>query len=403
MSDTRYLGFDETMDMLGLSEDQLMDLVAANELRAFRIDRDMKFKESDIRTRQGQGAAAASAAGAPEAEEAVELEEADDLSVDLVAQEPAEAGEALELEELEEPVALMDAEEALPAEEAVPELAAQESPLELSEIDESELEVSAAEETLATVEIPDSGLVEAGGVDLAAGDEAETQAVGEDSEVGDGTEVVLESSSSDGLGTEEIVFEDEDLAIGDAEEEELGTQEVTVREEALEDEAPTIADQQITLDLGEDEGDTVAPQDEEEPETSRPLSGRRSAGSVRRRGWEQPKAAGGKGDLAFAAVLAITCLAMILPIMLYATIAWKGYTLGRETLPVGDIKLGQPVEMAAVFKPDWTDLFRDKLVDVFGSPLVKKPALAPVATPKPAEAAETPAAKPEEKPAENAK
>ena len=42
-----YLTFDETVAKLGVSEDELLNMVSGNTLRAFRIDRETKFKLED--------------------------------------------------------------------------------------------------------------------------------------------------------------------------------------------------------------------------------------------------------------------------------------------------------------------------------------------------------------------
>ncbi|MFW5857862.1 MAG: helix-turn-helix domain-containing protein, partial [Planctomycetota bacterium] len=60
MADETFLTFDETMARLGLSEEELMSLVASNELRAFMKNREMHFKEADVAAAAG-GAAPATA------------------------------------------------------------------------------------------------------------------------------------------------------------------------------------------------------------------------------------------------------------------------------------------------------------------------------------------------------
>ena len=247
--------------MLSISEDELLNLVAANEIRAFRIDREMKFKESDVRALSQRLVATGGGAEAA----AVPVEAAEIMSVDLAEVPPSEAP---------------------PAAEEVSATAAPE------------------EDASSTVALEDE----------AAATEVAMEAPGER------TEPVVEVPRGEGLGTEEIVFEDEDLAISGIEEQAVGTQEITVQEKAV-----TVKDKEMTPAVDEMEMTVREEAVAAAPRPSRRLSGRppsARAASMRR---GMLVASRVKGNPVMNAVLVSTVLMMLYPMLLLGTVMWKGY------------------------------------------------------------------------------
>lgn len=335
MADTRFISFEDAMRSLNVEEDELHDLVAANELRAFRVDREMKFKEADVQALAAKGISGASA-GAPD-EDIVSIDEADVVLVDTpggtAAYEPVVAEDVggdmgeptMPLEEQEE-VSLLDEDDGL----QVPEVSAE--PVDdMGEdgatvvLDEGDLDV---EEFGFEDESPTQAAAAEGATEMAleAEDEATEMAL-EPAGEGGSTEPVLEPASSDGLGTEEIIFEDEDLDIGSLDDDSIGTQEVTVQEAAIGDE----------MTIQDDTGVGVAAS--APPSRSGRGGGRstvrRSGRASARRTLQVEKR---KGDTFTAAVLVLTALMMIYPGLLYVNMAWQGYIAGEESFTDGEIK-----------------------------------------------------------------
>ncbi|MBN2712785.1 MAG: hypothetical protein JXR97_10205 [Planctomycetes bacterium] len=314
MADTRFISFDEAMQILSVAEDELHDLVAANELRAFRVDREMKFKEGDVRDLASGVKASSGDSGV------LSIDDADVVMVDadediVLADDAAD----FEMEDVE----LVDADEGVP--ELDDMVVADDGDVTVS-MDSGELEVASIEEDSGgTMVIEDDGFELEGASD-------HTQPIVEDgatqvalSSTGGSTEPVLESPGTDGLGTEEIIFEDEDLAIGSLDDDMVGTQEVTVQEAAVGASDLTIRD-----DTGVSAA--VMEDDVEATGASRRVSARRSGRSSVRRTLQVTRA---KGDGLWAGILGVTALAMLYPMMLYVNIAWHGYTVGSDTLPSG--------------------------------------------------------------------
>ena len=390
MADTRFLSFEDAMQLLSVSEDELHDLVAANELRAFRVDREMKFKEADV---QSLAEAAGGGGGAVEdiasVDDIVSIDEADVVMVDVPdesgagleadaeivafeesddsAIELAEVDEGLEtiadtdeaaLEEADGLEAISPAEDVVlvSEEESVPEMAGDDEAEGTVLLEDEDLVVDTpavapkGDETAGTILLDDSDLEldEIGADDASAtqvADESATQLALDPTE--DGTEPVIESATSDGLGTEEIIFEDEDLAIGSLDDEEIGTQEITVREDAVGGEELTIQEDEPGLEVAA-AGAARSP--------ARP----RSRKSARRTLQVKPA----KSDTFWAAVMVLTALGMIYPLMLVVMIAWQGFVSGDEAFSTGDQRHnGKINELGPVFVHRFFQGFCDMEID----------------------------------------
>lgn len=287
MVEERYLSFDETMKALGVTEDDLLNLVAANEIRAFRIDREMKFKQSDVQ-------AMAKKAGAG-SDDVISIEDAGAVLVDVPEEVDLQAA-ADTIPATAEDVVLLDEE----VEQAAPAAATEAISLE----DEGE----------GTVVLSDDM--------LDADDESATQTQVALSGAGEPevhTEMAMAPTGSEGLGTEEIVFEDEDLAIGSLDDSSFGTQEITVKEAAIDDADVTVADEDLEPTIQENAvgGSSGA-------RRSASVSAKASAKlSARRRQIAIVKT---KGNPVMLAFLAITVLSMFYPLGLYVSLMFQGFT-----------------------------------------------------------------------------
>lgn len=378
MAEEEYVTFEEATKLLKLKEEVLLDLVASNELRAYRINREMKFKKNELLDwsgNKGKGKAAAVAAE-PVVPDTVMSTEAIDI---IDAEEEAQ----VELLEIEEPKA-----------GAIP----------LAEADE--------EEAMATVALEvDDDMEPAFSLD-------ETEEVPSVAAVSKQTEMVGSGGDS-GLGTEEIVFEDEDLTPSDN------------RVADVEDSTATMVVEE-TVDLEETDGgmhtqviDSEDLEDEKPSKKSRSgtVSSQRhmpAAGSLRRRGIGAPVAAGfSLSGLIWTSLLGLLVLAMAYPALLLMTMIGFGETTNAPGTPASEVPAGAPV-----VNPMFSSAI-DSFKDLWGKPVIpaqedlvakarkalKPAAPAPEAQPaqtapeKPAEtapAAEGGAAQPAAQPAEPA-
>jgi len=335
VADDRYLSFEDTMKALNVGEDDLLNLVAANELRAFRIDREMKFKESDVKSM-------ATARGGGQAD-IVDIEDADVVMVDAPGEVKIDAVPILE--------------DAPAVDEALPE-----EP-EVVLLDEDVGGAAATEEIALEDEAGGTVLLEDEDIELdtvGAAEEGQTEMASatELAPAADQTEAVLDAPTRrDGLGTEEIVFEDEDLAIGSLDDEASGTQEVTVQEGAIADEDVTIAEEDMEVTVAEDtERGTGVGASRRAAGISARASSRMSA---RRR---EVAVARAKGNPIMAGLLVLTGIMMLYPFGLYVATAYMGYTTQPYVNTSGSITAemvdrGYVPELGTVFIPEqfrWT-------------------------------------------------
>lgn len=200
-------------------------------------------------------------------------------------------------------------------------------------------------------------------------------------EFDDETEPLMDApSDEDGLGTEEILFDDEDLEIGE-DGFGIGTEEATIQEDALiddedgEDEKTLLVDEDdeegatlITDDLGEDDEDEDGDEEEDAPSARSSRRGggaggrggkRPSTSSVRRR----PTMSAGKSseqasNLVWAGLMMLLVIFMFYPIFLYALMIWKGVTDSQEQF--APIQFGERVTLknvGAIVQHDWFEWF----------------------------------------------
>ncbi|MHC4870867.1 MAG: hypothetical protein ACYTFY_03385 [Planctomycetota bacterium] len=382
MAEDSFLTFEETMEKLGLSEEELLNMVAANELRAFMKNREMHFRESDL-------AAAEVSAGAgalsEEAEEDVLVLDEDhgDINIededeeilllddeDESAESPPEAAldtepasetvitETPEVEEeidisdmlLEEPVLDEDSEDAeVPDTEAI----TQRTPSAAA------LQEAVEDDTVDGTVILDSDDVDLGGDEIALeGDDISVADEDVSLEDADIVEEADTGGSDVGLGTEEIVFEDDDLAIGLDDEDGMLTEEVTVQEDAIslepddDDEGLTVVEDAVsaTAIVAEDEEDDLAVTDDEPEAVGR--GGRTSAReSARRRAASVEKIEA--GSLFWAVPIAATFIISLLPLTVIMGEIYQGFTLKGGAYTGGEIDHhGLIPEMGGIFVPE---------------------------------------------------
>lgn len=283
------------MSVLNIGEDELHDLVQTNQLRAFRVDREMQFREDDVQLLANGGTA-----GGVDDVDVVNIDDADVLLVETPAGGNAPAA-GMAMNANKESSMMDDKDDAA----LIPE------------DDGAGKEVPSDGET---VLLPDGQF--ASDDDFALEEDATEMALEPAGDEGS-TEPVLEPASSDGLGTEEIIFEDDDLdGIGSLEGDDVGTQEVTVQESALDDE------------MGFDDAPAAAAAGAGPARRRAPS---RRSGAAMRRSLQQPAQSGG-GDTFWAAVLVLSAIMMIYPGLLYINMAWQGFIAGNDTFTDADIR-----------------------------------------------------------------
>jgi len=320
VADTGYLSFEEAMQALHIDEEQLRNMVLANELRAFRIDRKMMFKAEDIAAMGGEAVPTVDLS-----EGIVSIE--DDGEVVLL--EDDGAGEMLEIEDVD-----FD--------------------------DASTISLDEAEGTVI--------LEEATQRRDAVGADATEFALDVDD---DKTVAAINAPAADGLGTEEIIFEDEDLLLESGDDDALGTQEITVQEEAIDDLG--LDDDDLDITVQEEsisrEGGTVkerAVSGKRARASSAPASARMSArgGSMRRRSLEKTVV---KGNPIMSALIVLTVVVMLYPASVMINAAAAGYTTQRSLFTSGSLKHdGHVPMMGSLVVPKTLAFWRAKCA---GSPI----------------------------------
>lgn len=93
MATEEYLTFNQTLEKLGITEDELLNLVSGNQLRAFRIDRETKFRVQDVEQLCKEGGTVLAA------QESAVLDFDDLEDVKLMEDKPAAADEIALVEE----------------------------------------------------------------------------------------------------------------------------------------------------------------------------------------------------------------------------------------------------------------------------------------------------------------
>jgi hypothetical protein len=361
MADQQFLTFEETMQRLGLTEDELMDLVFNEQLRSFvRNNGELHFRPDDVAAYAGTESPAEAPtlipeAGAPQTAAAGESEEElitieDDGDEDLILME--EEGEDDGVESPPEAEAEITLEE--PEEEAE---------ISISEEDEAGFELEPT---------PESGT----GVDYGAvtsADFASLEAESEEEEETEPTLVDQELSLIDedateqtvGLGTEEIVFTDDDLDIGEEEGTQV-TQQVTVQEDAVDEAGEatvTVAEDALTgTEVLEEEG--LGVMGPEEPEAA----GAAAPAGPPRVVYVEPEEppVGVFWYIALAACLVVS----VVPFTMLWTVVNYGYGM-RQPARVSEVTPdGRLPEYGEVFTPEPLNTFLKKLkpADWWGMP-----------------------------------
>lgn len=367
MAEDSFLTFEETMGRLNLTEEQLLNMVAANEIRAFMKDREMHFRDGDISEIEEKGIVSADELGSENVESVISTTEgaSEEEAPELVLLDSDED------EEGEEEVLLLDEDEdgLVAASEAATVKAASSSDTimaagsageEEEDIDISDmlLEEPSLEDSLAD-EIPDTEpLVQEddaeGTVVLDEGDDILVDVEPEE-EVG----VLAETSASGdvGLGTEEIVFEDDDLSIGFEDEDGMATEEVTVQEEAIdiglddEEEGLTVVEDAVSATVAIDDSVDELAVDDDEPATASRRSRSSARSSVRRssRGSEKIDSS----SLIWAIPIAAAFLISLLPLTAIMAEIYQGFSLKGGAFTGGEVDThGMIPEMGGIFVPE---------------------------------------------------
>lgn len=336
MATEEYLTFNQTVKKLGISEDELLNLVSGNQLRAFRIDRETKFRLEDVDGLRAQ-----------EGEAPLEAEES----------------AVLDFNDLPEDIVLM--EEETPSEETLSIAPDEGELLSLDGGEDSAFELVPAEE----VALPEDELAiveEEPAFDF--GDDS-LEIVESTSEGGREQEETIVTDSSAVAGLDELTMEDEDF--------DFSTQEVTIHEDAISEDE--VLDEQTAVD------ETIPLEEEEEVEqaahkarsqrSQRSQRGRASGGSTavsgRSRSMSSLDGSAGKGagGLIWTGILAIMVLAMIYPSLLLGTLLVYGYTTGRETIAPGSQTWdGVPENISEIWVPKaFSWVLGDDVRNYFGS------------------------------------
>lgn len=270
-----YLTFEQTAKKLGISEDELLNLVSDNRLRAFRINRETKFRVEDV--------------------DGLDLSD----GVASVAMESA----VLDLDELPDDVVLLDEDSSG------------------SGIGAQDTFKESADELL---------MMEDDEVPAAEPEEAEALDIFEEPSLTDSSSELEETvitDSSKVAGTEELSLDDDNF--------EFSTQEITIQEDAItEDEVSgnTSIDETIPVEDEEftQQGGRTARR------SHRAAAARDTGGSLRsRRAMAMMEAPKGRADLLWTGILGVLVLAMIYPVLLMSTVIFFGMTDGRDHIAPG--------------------------------------------------------------------
>lgn len=317
-----YLTFDETVTKLGVSEDELLNMVSSNTLRAFRIDRETKFKLEDVEAVSGSSYSSGNI-DAPSADSDIELAEAPE-------------DEVLELDDMPEDVVML--EEGDSADDLPPEQAS-ESVVELGGESEEVMDFSDDSfEILEDEPTSEPEILEAADESLAILDSATD--IDSNPELEE--TVITDSSSIE--NTEELSIDDDGF--------DFSTEEITVQEDAISEDE--LAAEQTVMD--EDEGVDEGAYDDYQEDDDYPSTRTTARGSARRRrdGYDKPVKF--KTDVLWTAVLAALVIIMIYPAMMMASLLFYGFTTGPSHLSVGkqtyegEIKNISPVFVPGIFK-----------------------------------------------------
>lgn len=274
-----YLTFEQTAKKLGISEDELLNLVSDNRLRAFRINRETKFRVEDV--------------------------ESLDLS-DGVAGAAMESA-ILDLDELPDDVVLLDEDSSgsgIGAQDTFKENAD-----ELLMLDEDEIPAAQEEEF----------------------EEAEALDIFEEPSLTDSSSELEETvitDSSKVTGTEELSLDDENF--------EFSTQEITIQEDAItEDEVSGNTSIDETIPVDDEEFTQNAGRGARRSHRASAARGD-TGGSLRsRRAMSMMDAPKGRADLLWTGILGVLVLAMIYPVLLMSTVVFFGMTDGRDHIAPG--------------------------------------------------------------------
>lgn len=429
------LTFDEALSRLGVDADALNRLVSDGELRAVVQNREMAFRASEIERYLAGGVseqplvhgAVASAASSAE-ESAFELGDMD-ISLDIdddsfgveAPVEPSEPaavmnaasgegahevaeeggdfapppvgdfGEDLSLDmdfsedlELSEPTPITS-EVAMPSKNEASDANEPEEDMTFSEdeIDGISLDADAEELTDATIDLTaktvDTPAMEAESIEINDFDDAMDIDLDMDLDDTGPTEVLEEKEV--GLETEEIVFDDDDLAIGGIDEDtSIGTQDMTVQEDAIElddDDAGLTLVNEDAIDVTQlvDDGDlTVAIDDDDlavddsfkksSKKGQKGQKGGASRGSIRGKADDGSSGSSGRRarrgavnrpepvtGLFWSLLVTAAALVAVVPVTIFITTSMKGYTTGENAFLASDYNSQKLPEYGASFLP----------------------------------------------------
>lgn len=320
-----YLTFDETAKKLGISEDDLLNLVSSNALRAFRIDRETKFRVEDINAHLG-------------------------ISGDEAAPLALEESAVLELDDLPDDVVLVDEEPQVAEEQTItppeePEVVATAEPQTPGDNNE--------ESKMTGFEKIDSESDDTGESDIIDFDDSDIKEVKETS-----LEDTMATSSASNLDATEAIapLEDDDF--------DLNTQEVTIQEEAISDDdigSETLTEE--TLEVDDVEEEEVA------PKKAPPRRARRSAVASRSRiSSVSDDDSGDKKGLLWTVIIAAVCILMLYPSTLVAFVLFKGYSDSADTISPGSQSFGGTIQnIGAPFVPSIFKVVKSQdLANAFG-------------------------------------
>ncbi len=339
-----FLTFEQTMEKLGVTEEELLNMVASNELRAFMKNREMHFKDVDISGVTKDIVADAVVEEKEAVDDGLQIDDgvlviADDEDNDLA---PPEAEVITEQKSAIKETVITDAVGV--DSEDISEMLDDEPDSDndlIVEPDEEIIEPEAVTET---------------SVEVVMGNDTEDKTIIIDDDISiedDEIELSVESDSGVGLGTEEIVFEDDDLSIGLEDEDEMVTEQVTIEEEAIsvDDDELAIEDDVVAATAIIDDDDMSI---DEEPEAiGRGGAKRSQRTSARRRPPVDSSEKIPTGSLIWAIPIAATFLISLIPLTSLFSEISQGFSIQPSTYTGAEIDYNAPIPKSdGLFVPE---------------------------------------------------
>lgn len=312
MADEFY-SFAETVEKLGISDDELTELVSNDAIPMQRAGRKMKFKVTDVEAYLNNGGAKKDESRVIELDEIpddIELVGANDLP-------PAEDSGAIDFGDDEIGSAVVVSDEMVETDDGEVELAVVSSPLTFDDA-----EAEAVTEAVEPVETVDDLVVEEPAAEI-------VEEVADDLVVEEPAEIMTDET----MAVEEEITDDATMEVSgeDVGDETVNTQDVTINEEP-------ITEDEIAADS--DEAETMESEEEDAAASKSSRMTARSSMSSRNRFAPPAEEGGGnKKDIIWLGALAALAMFMIYPTFLVGSMAFYGIVDQQELIEPGRQKL----------------------------------------------------------------